>query len=338
MKKTILLTILMVSMCFMLLGCGKSEAVKKVEELIDGIGEVTVDSEESIKEAEEAYNALTDKEKEKVENADQLTLKKEALEECIARAKEEEEKKAKEAEEKERKEKVTPFSGRWSSLLMKDWIRGDNKVYTQDIIINDEDQYTKVNENNDAIKVAGYPLDELKIVDDNGINRLVADQGVFVRKSQYNEAMEKMFVHVALDEENISDYIGGPLEVGKYLNEWGDETDSKAYFLSSPAYENDGLIMIAYKDVKFEMYFKGNNDPATFYAPYDLGNGYGNPQLDHFGRVEGEIWYIREEFVDSISDGDSDGTRRITFTDGFSAEFAAPSVSGVNISITDLDF
>ena len=340
MKKTILLTILMVSMCFMLLGCGKSEAVKKVEALIDGIGEVTVDSEESIKEAEEAYNALTDKEKEQVENANQLPAKREELDSCIAKAKEEEEQRIKEEKEKERREKVAPFFGEWSSIFMEDWIKGDKKVYTKDIFINDENQYTKVNETNDAIKVSGYPLGELKVVDDNGISKLVADEGVFVRKPKYNEAMDKMFVHVTLDEDNISDYIGGPIEAGKYLNEWGDETDTKAYTFSSPAYENEGLIMIAYKDVKYEVYFKGNNDPETNYEPYPIGWGYGDPKLDHFGRAEGEIWYIREEFVDNISDGtdDSGSTRTITFKDGFSAEFVAPSVNGTNISITDLEF
>ena len=76
MKKTVIIRVLLVCICIMLWGCGKSEAVKNVESLIEGIGEVTVDSGTSIEEAENAYNALTDEEKKQVENAELLRLKK----------------------------------------------------------------------------------------------------------------------------------------------------------------------------------------------------------------------------------------------------------------------
>ena len=45
-----------------------------------------------------------------------------------------------------------------------------------------------------------------------------------------------MFVHVVLDEDNIGDYIGGPIKIGKYTDEWGDESDSDVYTFSSPAW------------------------------------------------------------------------------------------------------
>ena len=340
MKKTIIMTILMVFICFTLLGCGKSDAVKKVEALIDGIGEVTVDREESIREAEEAYNALTDKEKEQVENADQLSLKKEALEECIARAKEEEEKKAKEAEEKERKEQLAPFIGTWKQIIAVDWVEeGEYIIYADDLVLDENISTLRLYGKDVLTRVPKIPGGEVRLVEDNGITKLVSEAGVFVREEDYDTAIDKMFVHVVLDEDNIGDYIGGPIKIGKYLNEWGDETDMEAYTFESPAYHNEGLIMIASKDVKYEIFFKGNSDPETNYEPYPIGVGYGNPKLDHFGRVEGEIWYIREEFVDSISDGtDNESARKITFTDGFSAEFDAPSVKGINVSISDLEF
>lgn len=72
MKKAITL-LLAVVVCLSLCACGKSEAVKNVETLIDTIGEVTLDSEATIAAAEEAYAALTAEEKEKVENYDLLT-------------------------------------------------------------------------------------------------------------------------------------------------------------------------------------------------------------------------------------------------------------------------
>ena len=50
-----------------------------VEELIDAIGEVTLDSEEAIEAAREAYDALTDEQKTLVENYDKLVAAEEAL-------------------------------------------------------------------------------------------------------------------------------------------------------------------------------------------------------------------------------------------------------------------
>lgn len=66
-------------MCLSLCACGKSEAVKNAESLIDAIGEVTVDSEAAVAAAEEAYNALTEKEKAKVENTSTLEAARDAL-------------------------------------------------------------------------------------------------------------------------------------------------------------------------------------------------------------------------------------------------------------------
>ena len=55
-------------MAFALCGCGKSEAVKGVEEKIAAIGTVNKDSGYVINSAERAYSALSDKEKNQVEN------------------------------------------------------------------------------------------------------------------------------------------------------------------------------------------------------------------------------------------------------------------------------
>lgn len=57
---------------FLFSGCGKSEEVKNVQELIAGIGEVGEDSSEKIEEAKKAYDALSDEDKEKVNNYDKL--------------------------------------------------------------------------------------------------------------------------------------------------------------------------------------------------------------------------------------------------------------------------
>ena len=105
--------------------------------------------------------------------------------------------------------------------------------------------------------------------------------------------------------------------------------------------------MLAFKDVKFEMYFSGISDATTYTEPYVLGYaiGYGAPVFSHFGRAEGEIWYVREEYVSDIQEGKKRninfanyGFRKVTFTDGFSREFYVPDTSNTNVSVTDYEF
>lgn len=67
MKKTISL-LLALALCLSLCACGKSEAVIAAEEAISSIGEVTLESEQAIKNAQKYYNILTEDEKAKVEN------------------------------------------------------------------------------------------------------------------------------------------------------------------------------------------------------------------------------------------------------------------------------
>lgn len=63
---------LILTLSLLLSACGKSEAVKNVEKLIDEIGTVTEYSEYQIEAAEEAYRALTEDEKMDVENYNRL--------------------------------------------------------------------------------------------------------------------------------------------------------------------------------------------------------------------------------------------------------------------------
>lgn len=347
MKKTIMTTILMVLMCCVLWGCGKSEAVKNVEALIDGIGEVTTENTIPIVEAEKAYNALTDEEKKQVKNADQLEAKKQELEILREKEQKEAENREKEEEQKKLEEKKTllaPFLGKWKALYGEALINDKNRpswseeIQTGDLVIVDStDRIQPVDEN--TIRYDTNGIGKLTMIKDNGKDKLVSNAGVYVRDEDYEEIFNEMFVHVVLDENNISDYIGGPVEIGKFLDEWGEETDSKAYTFASPAYDEDDLIMLTFKDVKYEMYFKGIGESVTYYEPYPVMSGWGDPRLDHFGRAEGEIWYIKKEYVDSIEEMDGkDNARKITFKDGYSIDLYVPSASGLNISVTDYEF
>lgn len=67
MKKIFFLVFIAIT-AFIFIACGKSEMVKAAETAIADIGDVTLESEDSIKKAESIFNSLTDREKEQVDN------------------------------------------------------------------------------------------------------------------------------------------------------------------------------------------------------------------------------------------------------------------------------
>lgn len=91
MKKALSLFLALV-LCLSLCACGKSEAVKAAEEAINSIGEVTIESEDAIKNAEKLYGILTDTEKAEVANRLTLVEAREAFEKLLAEQAEEQKK------------------------------------------------------------------------------------------------------------------------------------------------------------------------------------------------------------------------------------------------------
>ena len=83
-KKTWLALLLTVVMLMSLCACGKSDNAKVCESLIDKIGEVTLDSEKTIKVAEEAYDALTEEEKGQIKkSAEKLSESRDAYNQLL---------------------------------------------------------------------------------------------------------------------------------------------------------------------------------------------------------------------------------------------------------------
>lgn len=82
MKRVIALLLVSI-ICLSLCSCGKSDAVKAVEEAISQIGDVSIDSGDAIAYAEKLYDILTDKEKTQVENRLVLTDAVDAYEKVV---------------------------------------------------------------------------------------------------------------------------------------------------------------------------------------------------------------------------------------------------------------
>lgn len=83
-KKTWLVPLLTVVMLMSLCACGKSDNAKVCESLINKIGEVTLDSEKTIRVAEEAYDALTEEEKVQIKkSAEKLSESRDAYNQLL---------------------------------------------------------------------------------------------------------------------------------------------------------------------------------------------------------------------------------------------------------------
>ena len=65
-------------------GCGKSDAAKTTESLIEQIGEVTKDSQSAIDNAERSYEGLSEKEQKSIQNYNELTQAQETLNQILA--------------------------------------------------------------------------------------------------------------------------------------------------------------------------------------------------------------------------------------------------------------
>ena len=83
-KKTWLVPLLTVVMLMSLCACGKSDNAKVCESLINKIGEVTLDSEKTIRVADEAYDALTEEEKVQIKkSAEKLSESRDAYNQLL---------------------------------------------------------------------------------------------------------------------------------------------------------------------------------------------------------------------------------------------------------------
>lgn len=341
--------LMLLILCFILSGCGKSKAVKSVESLISEVGDVTLDSEESIQAAEDAYNALSDEEKEQVENSAELESKKKEL----ASLKEKDlEEKAKQLEE-ERKQKLEPFEGKWVSVYYNIVHQAldqrhdfDSWDYKEKVPITRNSTWFTVKDETHII-IDNYVYE---LTDVDGIKTLISSGenynyiNIYVREEDFDDFMNIMFVHVTLDSDNINDYFGGIERVGEFENTdvFGDERSTEpadAYMITSKAYQDKGLIMLSAKDVAYEVYFDGYNEPVTYTEPYMISTGIGNPIINHYGKAKGEVWYVKKEYVEKIEDNDVEyDVRDITLTDGFSFGFYVPTLFKLNFSVADLKY
>lgn len=290
MKKIVAL-LLAVVMCFSLCGCGKSEAVKNVESMIDVIGEVMLDSEAVIVAAEESYNALSEEEQSNVENYAVLTSAREQLDIAKHEALE------------------SSFAGEWVFELKGEVAVALNADNT--LTIDGFNGTWELNEEETALimEAAGMKF-ELNIIEEDSIQKLsglAIGAECLVAQEDYQEAFDKKFVAVELNGENVKDYLGNPVHAGYLLDNWGEEDKSTPiYLLTSKVYES-GLVYVACTDnfaveIIFNNSYQGDvaesisGNPFTAIWAYASPDGYYYP-VSIGDRAAGTLYYVREEYV-----------------------------------------
>lgn len=189
---------------------------------------------------------------------------------------------------------------------------------------------------------------EYELIDLDGIKVLTStdeyEKNVYVKNEDFDKLIDKMFVRVTLDSDNINDYFGGIERVGEFENTdvFGDERGAEpadAYMITSKAYQDKGLIMLSAKDVAYEVYYDGYDEPVTLDKPYEITPAIGNLTIDHYGKAKGEIWYVKKEYVEKIEDDEIEyDVRDITLTDRFSFGFYVPTLFKLNFSVADLKY
>lgn len=263
MKKAISLMLAFV-LCLSLCACGKSEAVKNTEALIDAIGEVTIDSESAILAAEEAYNALSDEEKAVVENYQALCDARASLDELLF---------------------LHSFLGKWIEIRS-----GMTFVFNEDGTGTYEEGSASVPITYEVIdetvrvNVYGLQLDFYMVVDADGITHFQNFECDCVRESDF-EAMKPKAIEITV--ENWNTYFEIREIVALIKNEFGEYTDVE---ITSGIFLKDEYLEVLSEQAGFYP------SEVTFEVQYD--HLYKNLEFD---KATGEYSLSKENYYPEFS-------------------------------------
>ena len=136
----------------------------------------------------------------------------------------------------------------------------------------------------------------------------------FLRSRELDDYIEDRFVFVRITMDNVSDYIGKPVNIVVILDEKDRPTNESAWVLPSPAYD-EGLVYYG-RSEDFSIELQNNaNGSRTVSIPYDTLPLVTGAVFGRVTQARGTLVYVREEFVADNRMTDA-RTRTITFNDG----------------------
>lgn len=335
MKKLIGL-LLVLLLCLSIAGCGKSEAVKNVEAMIEGLGEITVESIDAIRAAEEAYGALTPEEQGKVKNIETLSTARDRYYELV-------------------------LVGEWcySNVYLYELDSAYDRV---DLILNADmtgtdmigtvqkfDAQWSVTDGRLTLKGDGISNIYDVAEKDGNIVLMVPDINIeYIRQEDYHALLDDAFMTVNLAEAELSEYFDIEIFEHEITDEWGDPT-GQIYvhvILRNSLYDQGWLYLSSSDDLAIEILY-----PAyTRYFEYQDGSSWTDPMEEgsytyawcpyafdegmrlfaynedsrathdltedeiSFGRARGTVVFINSKYVSEVRPSE-DGYSRVLITD-----------------------
>ena len=251
MKKAISL-LLALALCLSLTACGKSEAVKSVEAMIDALGEITLESIDAIRSAEDAYNALTEDEQKKVGNYKTLTEARDAYYELA-------------------------LVGEWCHTYIDLYdIEG---MYDRVFMILYADKTFVSYEGGGEYNSTWYVENSTLIMDHYGQfpisevdNKLYISYGEHhcqIPVSDFHTILDEIFLIVDLTEVDVNEYCEPILYNFQDVDTWGEPIDEVCtmLMLKNKLYEDGWLYLSQSDDLAIEILipeYNISNEGATF--------------------------------------------------------------------------
>ncbi len=324
-KKTVLAIIWILLSLFLLSACGKSPEAKKVDAMIEAIGDATLENEDEIIAAEQAYAALSDAQKAEVEYADFLPIYRNNLDILKDNA-------AFEALHDR-------MIGTWVNLYDPE---ESEIVISEDGTAKIEDftyEWT-LNRNRETIRFEGNSRIVLAVEEHDGTLVLQnPDLMTCVKKEDYFNHYSKIFVSVANVTANLEKYFGPAVDLGAMVTEDGKDTGAHIFAFHSNAYDN-GLVYFRTEPNFLLTYSVGKREHDGLYEPY--GAGYiTQPKLLNTLKVtgmSGTIVYIDSQYVSDLRYDSETHSRVITLTNGLELRTTSsmkPSYRGASFHVFD---
>lgn len=298
-----------------LAGCGKSAEVKELEARIDAIGEVTLDSADAIRAAEEAYQALSAEDRAKVDNYAALTAARKALETAQA--------------EYEAEQYRLSFTGTWvPEFTGRGW---DPEAIT----LAEDGTYTgeqgsvgswSLSEDGEKIQMdrMNFPIFE-----EDGHTKLLLGGGLsgitYVRESEAEDCRAAKYVAVDLSQTDLHTVFGEPVLLGHMTDEWDEPVEDEFTYYTPSLYYQEGLVLVGFSDdFALELKYYGEyseRETDTQTQPFDVAWGWETWYPQALGdRARGTLYFVRDSYVaENYVDGPFDA-RTVVLQDGESFE------------------
>ena len=288
------------------------DRIRSVANLIDAIGVVTLESENAIIAAEDAYNALSKAEQAKIDNINTLSAAREALEDARFEA--------------------------FKDTLVGEWVTDfDNDhpfTLTRNVTDNEslwdgEWSWTALGETftgkwrldrdtNTFVVEAWNEEKECKLIEENGFLKLITndwiweDPACYVRADEYQAAFDAKFVAIEINSTNYKDYLTEPSLAGYSLDENGNpDKRYPIYLITNKLFEQGYVYMGTSYDFVYEITRQNIRNDEVIYEYSNLIKWHlFSPQRAFFpseegtelrmtlgDQISGTIYFIKAEMV-----------------------------------------